>query len=512
MSQVAQSHQGSYKAGSVSGVEVLAQSVSNIAPSAVVGAVIALVVATSGSASWVTWCVGGAVLLLIGLALTNITGRFGSAGGLYALATRVGGHTFGYFAAWMAAIAYLGGVVAVTFQISEFATGFFNLPAIGFPYTPATTFLIAFVGLALAAGCSYTNARVSTRTMLITESLSMLAITVLMIMVLATHHGSIVPSAEFNGVSISGITAAIPLVMFSFAGFETCTAFAREAKNPKRMITASLLGSVVVVSVFFIICSYIIVLAFHGTHYDMAKSTNVLATVSDIVGASGYGYAVDVGVILSMFAVIVALMNTSSRFLRTLAAEGALPRQLAHMHPTRGTPDAAIGFVWVGTVIGIAIVAATQSNVVDAFGNMGTLTGDGQGLLYILTGVAIIFMFARGRTAVSRRWLGGLAIATLASAALGYLLYKSFVPLPPNPTRVYVYVLFGIIAFAIILYAALLARRRGPLHVLGSSTLEYAAVTPQSTDAQPTSIGDPANGGAATSDSDQHAQKPAAAP
>ena len=42
----------SLKAGSVSGLEVLAQSVSEIAPSAVVGAVVALVVQATGAASW----------------------------------------------------------------------------------------------------------------------------------------------------------------------------------------------------------------------------------------------------------------------------------------------------------------------------------------------------------------------------------------------------------------------------------------------------------------------------
>lgn len=79
---------------------------------------------------------------------------------------------------------------------------------------------------------------------------------------------------EFTGFSLHGIVLGIPLVLFAFSGFESATAFAREAKNPRRMITLAVMGSVAISAAFFIFCSYALVLAFQGTHYGIATSTN----------------------------------------------------------------------------------------------------------------------------------------------------------------------------------------------------------------------------------------------
>lgn len=101
MSQVVEHEppKAEFRSGSVSNIEVLAQSVSEIAPSAVVGAVVVLVVQASGPASWATWLIGGAVLLLVAFVLTYLTSRYGSPGGLYSLVARAAGSRLGYFTA-----------------------------------------------------------------------------------------------------------------------------------------------------------------------------------------------------------------------------------------------------------------------------------------------------------------------------------------------------------------------------------------------------------------------------
>jgi amino acid transporter len=474
MSQVVvdESTSAEFKSGSVSGIEVLAQSVSEIAPSAVVGAVVVLVVQASGATSWATWLVGAAVLLLVAFVLTYLTSRYGSPGGLCSLVARAAGRPLGYFTAWMAVVAYVGGAVAVVYQIAEFATGFLNLPTIGLPYNALTTAVVAFVGLTAGAWCSYANAHASARTMLIAESLSVAAITVLMIIVLITHHGPVVDPVEFKGFSLHNVVLGIPLVLFSFSGFESATAFAREAKNPRRMITLALMGSVAISAAFFVFCSYVLVLAFQGTHYDIASSTNVLATVTSIVGASWYAYIVDIGVIFSMFAVIIALINTSSRLVYTLSVEGLLPKPLGRLQPRRGTPSSAIGFVWAVCLLGILVVAITRSSVLNAFGNMGTLSGDAQGILYLLAVVSVLILIFKSRARITRHLWPALIAGILAAAALAYLLYKSFVPLPPFPTSVFVYVLFGTLVLSVLAFPLVSSRLAG-LRQLGSSVTEY---------------------------------------
>src|ERR1039457_2766518 len=87
----------SLERGVLSSIEGLAQSVAQIAPSAVVGAVVVLVVGITGPASWIAWSIGVALLVIAGFALSRLAARFSSTGGLYSLAAKAGGPTARYF-------------------------------------------------------------------------------------------------------------------------------------------------------------------------------------------------------------------------------------------------------------------------------------------------------------------------------------------------------------------------------------------------------------------------------
>jgi hypothetical protein len=66
-----------------------------------------------------------------------------------------------------------------------------------------------------------------------------------------------------------------------------------------------------------------------------------------------------------------------------------------------------------------------------------------------------------------------LTAAILATAAIAFLLYKSFVPLPAFPTSVFVYILFGILVLSVVLFPVVASRRTNRLQQLGSSVVEY---------------------------------------
>jgi amino acid transporter len=449
----------------LSGLGVLAQSVGEIAPSACVGAVVVLVIETTGPASWVTWAVGGAVLLVVAYVLTQLTSRFETSGGLYAMAARAGGPAFGYLTAWMAIVAYLAGLIAVVYQIAELMAGYLNLQAIGIPYNSFTTLVIGLVGICLAGYCSYYNVKVSARVMLVLEALSMLCIIVLMMIVLFTHKGTLFSPVElhFHGSSWHAILLAIPLVMFSFAGFESASFLGQEAKDSRRTISIAVIGSVAVASVFFVFCAYVMELAFQGTRLNPAASSNLLASVANISGVSWYGYIVGIGVILSMFAVIIAVFNAGSRLLFTLSNEGFLPKPLSRAHPKHGTPSFAVGFIGLGCTFGVVLVAVLRANVVNALNNTGTLSGDGEVMMLLLTVVAVAVMFLRKRYgSTTSKAPVIITAAIVATIALAYLLYKSFIPYPAFPANFPDDICVGVFVPAVLMLASLV-RRKSPL-------------------------------------------------
>ena len=460
----------------LSGLGVLAQSVGQIAPSAVVGSTVVLVIETTGAASWVTWAVGGAVLLIVAYVITQLTSQFQTSGGLYTMAARAGGPAFGYLVAWMSIVTYLAAVIAVIYQIAEFVGGFLNLPAIGVPYNEMTTLIIALVGLSVAGYASYYNVKLSARVMLILEALSMLAITVLMLIVLFTHKGSLFNSHEisFHGFSWHAILIAIPLVMFSISGFESASVLGQEAKDPRRAISIAVIGSVAVTSLFFVFCAYVMELAFQGTGFNIATSTNLLASTAKISNVSWFGYVVDVGVILSMFAVIIASYNVGSRVLFTLSNEGFLPKQLSKVHPKHGTPSAAVIFIAIGSIFGVILVAVIKANVVNAFYLTGTMSGDGAIVMYLLTVLAVAMMYLRKRKgSVTSRAPVVITACIVAAVSLAYLFYKNFVPYPSFPYSVVGDIFIGIVVVAVMLLASYLVRKSPVLKQIGSTVTNY---------------------------------------
>jgi CHASE2 domain-containing sensor protein len=105
---------------------------------------------------------------------------------------------------------------------------------------------------------------------------------------------------------------------------------------------------------------------------------------------------------------------------------------------------------------------------------MGTLSGDAQGILYLFAVVAVVILIIKARSTVTHHTWLALTAALLATAAIGFLLYKTFVPLPAFPTSVFVYILFGILVLALVLFPVLAASRRTDhLQQLGSSVVEY---------------------------------------
>lgn len=460
--------EGSLERGVLSPVEVLAQSVAQIAPSAVVGAVVALVVGIVGPASWVAWSVGVALLVITGYALSRLAVRFSSSGGLYSLAAKAGGPTAGYFVAVGSVIAYLIAAPALVFQLAEFTAGFLHLPAFGVPDTHLTALVIGLAGLLGAGWLAYTGVRVAARAMLVIEVLSMLAITILMVIVLCTHHGGLFNQAELtlHGLSFHTLLLAAPLVIFAAAGFESSSVLGEEARRPHRAVPLAMIGSIVIVGLFLVFCSYVLVLAFQGSRLSITASTDALAGAASIAGVSWYGYVVDAGVIISMFAVLIAIYNSCGRLLYTLAREGLGPRAFGRSHPRHGTPAAAVLFTGAVNLVALLIVVGTGASVVDAFGDLATLSGYGINVMYLIAAIAVVICFGSGR-AGHRSWPAAAA-AVVAALVLGYVLYTSFRPFPPAPLRVYLLIFCGVMLAAVAGYFWLRFRAPGVLERTGS--------------------------------------------
>lgn len=456
------------RTGVLSLFEVFAQSIADMGPSAAVGAISALVFATSGAGSWLVWALATVALLCVSSTLSYLAKRATTTGGLYALLARVVKPGAGLAVAWVEGLAVAAALPAVMFQAAVFLGAYLALPLFGLPDNTWMALVICLVFALVPGLFTYYDIRLSTRLMLILEMTSISLIALLMIIVLATHPGGVFNHDELtlHGLSFHTILLGGTLTIFAFNGFESCTVYGREARNPGRAIPASLVASVGLAGLFFVFCSYVIFLGFAGTSQSVGTSANPLAEVATIAGVNWLGYIVSLGVIIGIFSVMIAAYAGGARFFLTLSREGLLPRYLGTVSAKHKTPVGATIFMGAWCFVPLVIVFAIHASVNNAYGNFGSLAGYGAGAMYIGAGlfvaISVIYKFGVKRLDLTVAGLAG-------AAALGYGIYVSFNPLVPFPGDVWLFIFCGIVGLAAVSYIWLKLARRDVLERIGSS-------------------------------------------
>jgi amino acid transporter len=365
--------------------EVLAQSVSVIAPSTVPAAVLGLIFAKAGNATWLSFVLGIFGLILVSLNINQFARRSASPGSLYTYIVQGLGPTAGVLGGWallfgytltgmstLCGFALVANVLLVQWTGVQFPVlGFFAFGALG-------SFYIAFRDIQLSA-----------RTMLLFEGLALLFVIILCAKVWSNTGFAIDTSQlTLRGATPRGALVGVVLVVFGFSGFESSTALGEEAKDPLKNIPRSVLQSVVLAGVFFIAISYVVVLGFEGSGEALAHSEAPLNTLAHKVGWGKLGTAINIGVLLSFFSCTLASINSTARILLSMARHGLIPNALGRAHVANKTPHVAIGLSALVSFGVPSLLYAAGLGAFECQGYFGTLCSFGFIVVYILISVA----------------------------------------------------------------------------------------------------------------------------
>ncbi|MDQ6840352.1 MAG: APC family permease, partial [Actinomycetota bacterium] len=199
--------------------------------------------------------------------------------------------------------------------------------------------------------------------------------------------------------SLSDILKGVTIGFFGLAGFESAANLGMEARDPRRSVPRMLLLSVVVIGVFYVFNAYVQALGFttDGTS-TLAAANNPLVELADKYGLHPLSYAVNVGIAISAFAAVTALLNSSARFLYTMAREGRLPAALGRAHPRHRTPHVAVGVLVALLAVGAAVMAFVSTDAHTLIAWLSTLGGYGILLPYVLVAVGMPVVLARDGT------------------------------------------------------------------------------------------------------------------
>ena len=374
---------GELRRGHLKLPDVIAQSVSIIAPGMSGGFLTYLAATKAGGATPLAYVLAAIGALFIGGVVSEFGKSMSSAGSLYTYTSVGWSKTAGFVVGWMYSLALIVLGAAVLAGFGLFMSLFVNSLGgedAGFVHWH----WFFFAGLIVVAVMSLFDIRISTRAQLALTAASVAVMVIAALWVIkdgtpaisvidgetpvaqagkSIDFGAFWPSAA--GVKWSGILLGFAFGILSFTGFEGGAVLAEETDNPKHNIPRAVIGSVLVAGVFYILITYATSLGFGVRQAAVDWPTSAAGLVA-VVSNATLGKLVLAAVAVSSLLCAIGVLNASARIMFAMGREGVLPRSLGTTHPKYQTPWVALLStlaVWVILVFGIVLTvsAGTES-------------------------------------------------------------------------------------------------------------------------------------------------------
>lgn len=415
--------------------EAIGLSLSIICPSVTAAFNITLVVQATGQAAPLAFAIGTVAMALIALSFMSFTHRVAHAGSAYAYIAHTFGNRMGFIAGCALLLTYVGFATGLGGLVGSFIGAALQ----GFGIDIGRAWIgIGGAAMVLAWWLAYRDMRLAGRLMLGLEALVVIGIIGLCIAILvqvrpgiAETAASFRPSAHFNGWA--GMGFGMVFSILSFAGFEGAATLGEETHNPRRNIPIALLVTVLGSGLFFVFVAYCEVIGFGpGGMKALGSSEAPLNDLALRYASPQLAIALDLAAAASCFSSVLGSLAAAGRILFALGRGGLSP-MLAGVHPTHGTPGAAVSVAALLITL-IYLVWAPFVGAGNFYSYVSTTAVLALILVYIGVGGAEMVESWRER----RLWWS--AACVLGPILLLWVLYRNIYPVPEFPNNLWPYV------------------------------------------------------------------------
>ncbi|MBI5086029.1 MAG: amino acid permease [Acidobacteria bacterium] len=356
----------------------------------------------------VTWAVTALLTIIAALSYGELSAAMPRAGGQYIYLREAFGPLFGFLYGWtFFTVIQTGTIAAVAVAFSKFL-GYF-LPAVStqvylLRLGPISLTTQMAVSIAVIILLTWVNTR-GLRTGAIVQNvftiakvgslLGLIAFGVLLgrrpeaISANFTNFWS-APGNWWDIVRLTGV--AMVGALFSSDAWHSVTLAAGEMKNPKRNLPLSLAIGVGVVSILYIGCNLVYLMALPLASIMSAPEDRVAtAVIAQIMGPAATGLMA-AAVMVSTFGCINGLVLSGARVYYAMAHDGLFFKAVKRIHPTRHTPNVSL---WVQCLWASLLTLTGRYNDLLDYVIFAVL------LFYILT-IAGLFVLRRTRPEMER--------------------------------------------------------------------------------------------------------------
>jgi amino acid transporter len=426
---------------------MLMQGIATIGPSFAILASFVFIVGFAGIMTPWAFLFGGVLLGLQALSAAQLAKVFPSAGGWYTWIARALHPRAGFFAGVLFSI-WLPPVAALTLS---YLSKTVLEPGIKQEYgvdVPWWIFVLA--GLVLVIFFAYQGIAISEKALIVTGVIEIVIMLALAFTGLGSpgHGGfSWAPLNPAHFGLAGNLFLGVVFSIFAFSGWESTGPLAEESKNPKRNVPIGLVGSVVVLMVYFVFVTWGYLVGI-GVSTPTSVITNPnaafpVATFAQRVWGGGWVLLL-FALLNSAIALSIACFNGGTRTWYAMGRSGVLPAALGKVNPKRKTPDNAIHVeVGVQVLAFVLVLIFGAANVFFSWANAITI---GLVFMYILCNIGVVkYYLTEGRAQFNP--VLHLVVPVVASAAGIVVIWKSYFSPFTSTGPVY----YGLMVFVVVL-------------------------------------------------------------
>ena len=412
---------------------LLMQGVTSIAPAYSILASFVATVILAGLVSPWAFLLGGLILILQAVNATQLAKEIPSAGGWYtwiarALHPRAGFLAGSVISLWMPGVAVFDTAYLSWAVLQPSIKQYYG---VNIPWE-----IFVIVGVAFVILAAYAGIRLSIETIVVLGGLEMLVMVVLAISGLAVPGKG---GFNFDSFKFSGFHRAPDLFLgvtfgiLGYLGWEAVAPLAEESRKPRRYVPLGMIGAILILGVFYVITSWGYLVGLGTDNLKAIETATGFPVVTLAQNLWGAGWFLVLFALLnSVLATGLASFNAASRTWLAMGRSGILPASLGRVSERRKVPINA-NHLQVGVCVLCFVfdLIFRPDNVFFTWAIFLTLSVL---IMYVLANAGVIVYYWRAKRA-QFNWILHGVIPVVTSVVIGFVFYKSVVPLPPYPEK-----------------------------------------------------------------------------
>ena len=313
----------------------------------------------AGPAAAASFAIGAVVALLVALPASELATAMPKSGGGYYFISRGMGAVAG---AVIGISLWFGLVFASAFYLvgfGSYAAAVFAEAGVPLPFDPVTPLAVTFAVALTAVSVTGTENTAKLQNAVVALLLGILGV-FLFVGVLSAVGIVGRPSApeDFAPFGYGPIFSTAALVFTSYLGFVQVATIAGEIKDPDRNLPLGMLGSVLIVGVFYVVTIFVSTSALGSRELARFGETAIVEVARAVLGPVG-AIAILVGGLLATLSSANASILSSSRAIYAVSRDDLIPAWAGRINLRYGTPHVSLALAG-GPVVALTVIGGVE--------------------------------------------------------------------------------------------------------------------------------------------------------